>query len=298
MMKTSNLISLIWLQIFATTIMYGQNFKTFSLVSQQDSTSISYAHIFLDDKLASFTDELGTFKIDLNSNFKTLKIKHIAYQTMLVNKYALKNISELYMRENENFLDEVLISINKNPKHFSLLPEKSGKEYFMKSLDVTFPYDVKNAVYIPNQFKNGVYTIKNILFETRKGQEDPDSKYIPFMLNLMTVDSLTLLPKDKIFSQDLAVGKKENQKLMKVDVSSYDIEFPKNGIFIVVSLYDKEYYESNGFIERPGFGQTQIAKNSKFFELFWLPGRGVWDEPSYSKNRIQCRNFGLEVIEN
>lgn len=168
----------------------------------------------------------------------------------------------------------------------------------MKGLDVRFPYELKNAVYVPYEFKKGAYTIQNIVFQSRKGDDDPNTKYIPFKVNLMTVDTITSLPKDTLFKVDLAVGKRENQKLLKVDISDYNIEFPKEGIFVVVSLYDQDYYESNGFTDRPGFGQTQITNSSKFFELFWLPGKNTWEEPLYSQERIQCRNFGLEVVEN
>lgn len=297
MVKIIKLKNLIWLQFIVINISYGQNIETIKLLSERDSTSIEYAHILLDEKLVSFSDELGIFIIDMNSDFKTLVIKHLSYQTKEITKNDLTNMYEVYMEENENLLDEVVISAKKNPKHHVLLPDKAGKEYFMKGLDVLFPYNFKNAVYIPNEFKKGNHIIKNIVFEARKGYDDPDSKFIPFKINLMTVDSVTFLPKDKLFKEDLAVGKRENQKLLKVDISEYNIEFPKDGIFVVVSLYDKEYYESHGFIERPGFGQTQITKNSKFFELFWLPGKGTWDEPSYSKDRIQCRNFGIEAVE-
>lgn len=290
--------NLIWLQLVLVNMCYAQNIKMIELLSEQDSTAIEYAHIFLDEKLITTSDELGNFGIDMNSEFKTIMIKHLSFQSKEISKADCINMLEVYMEENENFLEEVVISTKKNPKHYMLLPEKSVKEYFMKSLDVVFPYEFKSAVYIPNEFKNDSHNIENIVFETRKGVDNPDSKYIPFMVNLMKVDSLTLLPKEKLFKEDLVVGKRENQKLMLVDVSEYNIEFPKEGIFVVVSMYDKDYYESHGFIERPGFGQTQISKNSKFFELYWIRTKGTWDEPNYSKNRIQCRNFGIELIEN
>ncbi len=134
----------------------------------------------------------------------------------------------------------------------------------MKSLDVLFPYNLKNAVYVPNEFKEGTHSIKNIVFETRKGFDDPNSRYILFIVNLMTVDTITSLPKDILFKEDLAVGKRENQKLLYVDISDYKIAFPKEGIFVVLSLYDQEYYESHGFKERPGWSNTNKKKLKVF----------------------------------
>ena len=76
-----------------------------------------------------------------------------------------------------------------------------------------------------------------------------------------------------------------------------EIPFPKNGIFVVVSLYDENYYLDNGFINKPSFGIVQLRKNSNFREMHYYTINGVyqWSEPFYSKEKIQSFNYGLEV---
>ncbi|RSK41413.1 peptidase associated/transthyretin-like domain-containing protein [Mangrovimonas spongiae] len=285
------------LSVIANQIGFAQNSKNIRLLSLKDSTSIDFAHIFLDEKLITYSDESGYFKVQLKNDFNILKIEHLTYETFKVVKSELKKQEVIFMKEKNNSLEEVVISVKKKPKKHILLPEKSYKELFMKGLDVRFPYSLKNAVYVPNELKGENYKIRNIVFQSRKGFDNPKGKYIPFKLNLMTVDTVTFLPKKNIFEKDLPVGKKENQKILKIDVSEYNLDFPEEGIFIVVSLYDKDYYLSKGFTDRPGFGQTQISNNSNFFELFWYPSKNRWEEPLYSKERIQCRNFGIEVVE-
>lgn len=289
--------NILFFQFIALNVCNGQNIETFNLLSERDSTVIEYAHIFLDERLVAYSDESGNFKIDLNQSFNIITIKHLSYQTKKITKNELKQFNTLYMREKENLLEDVVISNKKKLKKHVLLPEKRIKEFFMNGTDVRFPNNFIIAVYVPNEFKKVEYNIKSIVFESRKGSDDPNGKFVPFKVNLMTVDTVSCLPKNKIFDEDLTVGKKENQKLLKVDISSFDINFPKEGIFVVVSLYDQEYYLSNGFTNSPGFGQSQISKNSKFFELHLIKGTDIWKEPFYSQERIQCRNFGIEVVE-
>lgn len=289
---------LILCKLVGINIGYSQNIQTIKLLSEKDSNAVEYAHILLDEKLVTYSDESGNFKIDLNTKFNILAIKHLSYQTKEITKNDLKDITKFLLLEKENLLEEVIISSKKRSKKRLLLPEKSFKEFFMNGLDVSFPNNFIIAVYVPNEFKKVKYDIKSIVFESRNGSNNSSGKFVPFKVNLMTVDSVSHLPKNKIFDEELTVGKMENQKLLKVDISSFDINFPKDGIFVVVSLYDQEYYLSHGFTYKPGFGQSQIAKNSKFFELHWVNGRNIWEEPFYSRDRIQCRNFGVEVVEN
>ncbi len=110
----------------------------------------------------------------------------------------------------------------------------------------------------------------------------------------MTYDTIKEVPKEKIFKNDLTVGKKRGETVV-IDLSKEDlITFPKEGICVVVSVYRTEYYLSNGY-KPPRFHAVQIRKNSLFREYTNVTFSREWEEQMYSQMREQCFNFGVEI---
>lgn len=117
------------LLLIIINVSFGQNRKGFKLLSEKDSTGIEFAHIFLDEKLVTYSDESGNFEIDLNSNFHMLSIKHLSYQTKELTKNDLNNFNIILMREKETLLDEVVISTRKKLKTIYSYPKKVLKNF-------------------------------------------------------------------------------------------------------------------------------------------------------------------------
>lgn len=294
------------LKFFIVTLLFvipqissGQKNHRYLLCNRADSTKIDFAHIFLDNKLHTYSNENGMFEINSKFSCDSIKIEHLSFKTLKLSydEFSKKNI--FFLEESSIQLEEFLIITSKKKKKSGsiLLPEKSPRDLFMNKVDLRFPYQAKIAVFVPNNKKNNL-TIKNIIFQARGEAANTDNKYIPFKVNLMTVDNNTNGPKDYYFSNDLPVGKKENQNILKVNISDLiEIKFPNEGIFIVVSLYSEEYYKKNGYEERPGFATTQITKGSNFREYLGMMRRDgfTWSEASYSQDRIQCFSFGIEL---
>lgn len=288
--------NIIYITFFVFNYSYTQSIKEFKLLSEIDSTSIEYAHIIIDGKLKTYSNEKGKFKLNLDTKIDTLSISHLEFRMKnLLFDDIIKN-DTIYLQENSTVLDEVFLNKVKKVTKV-LLPKKSIRELNYGNKDLTFPYGFKIAVYVPNEEKTN-YFIKKIILKSKNKKAISNSKFIPFKINLMTCDTVNNIPDKPIFKEDLVVGKFENQPLVEINLAKIkEIPFPKNGIFVVVSLYDENYYLDNGFTNKPSFGIVQLRKNSKFRQLNYYSINGIyqWWEPFYSKEKIQSFNFGIEV---
>lgn len=286
-------------------------FKLFSqirlIVVSDDGDAVSYAHIFLDNKAYTYSDEYGEFKIDSRQTFDTLKISHLSYETKLILYKDVVDKLMITLKEKNNILEEVAVtSTGKKRKKQVLIPEKAARgpydirlisDFGVNTFGVDESSDEINlskAVYVPNVkgYENAVIT-KIILHSVDK-EIKGDTKYIPFRVNLMTYDTIAKLPKEKIFEEDLLVGKKRGQTI-EIDLSEIElVDFPKEGICVMVSVYHTEYYNNNGFYP-PAF---DVANNNLdgFREYVkGLVAGDQWEEQGISKDRLQVFNWGIEI---
>lgn len=273
-----------------------------------EENAVPYAHVFLDDMLYTHSDDNGEFKIDTSQKFQTVKVTHLSYKTALFGYNAVAQYNVIRLEDKATILNQVSITASKKKrKKKIILPERAPKDYFgsdhdlfiLNETDTSMDEDNKEiraakAVYIPNEDKKKRALITKIILNSVDNQDKVDAAYVPFTVNLMTYDTITKLPKEKIFSEDLAVGKKKGEKLI-IDLSDVGlVEFPKEGICIVVSVYSTLHYNNKGFLSPPKFDAVSIKKSSDFREYYSFYGSN-WKENAYSQAREQCFNFGIEA---
>ncbi|GAA3779249.1 hypothetical protein [Corallibacter vietnamensis] len=286
---------------FAFTLnCFCQSKVVYKVLSAKDSTSIEYAHILLNEKILAYSNQKGEIIFDENipEDNDVLKLSHLTYSQITIRYEDLKRTKNIYLNEKINSLDEVILKTGKRKKTNRLLPERSVLDPLYDRKDVTFPNSLEIAVYIPN-YKKKEYFINKIILNSKNKAQKGDNKYIPFKVNLMTIDTTTHLPDKKIFKEDLSVGKLENQKLVEIDLKNQEeVIFPKEGICIFVSLYSEEFYLQSGFDKRPSFGVVQIKERSQFreYKKHYLANENSWIEAGYSQRREQCFDFGIEII--
>lgn len=290
---------------------FGQINPVFKIISEKDSTKVDFAHIFLNNKLYTYSNENGEFTVKSNQIFDTLKITHLSFETKFISYDELQKDKKITLKEKVNILDEVSITVNrKKRKTQTVSPEKSIFNLLPKKRDIRLLYEtgrridgedtkaitnIAKAVYVPNKNQNKNTIITKIILNSIDSPIEGDSVYIPFKVNLMTYDTINYIPKDRIFKEDLAVGKKRGETVT-IDLSKEGfIEFPKEGICIVVFVYHTEYYLLQGYNNPPAFDAVQIRKNSKFREYASYSYEGQWREQLYSVLREQCFNFGVEI---
>ncbi|CEN43617.1 conserved exported hypothetical protein [Capnocytophaga canis] len=283
--------------------------QEYTLLDKQ-GIAVSYAHLFLDDVFFAYSDEKGKFNIP-QKPFEKLEIQHISFQTKTLKRIELPENKQIVLEENTFVLSEVEVSSPKKRKRKTLLPEKSLLNTIMEKADIQLIYThgsnrieysflptvyESKAVYIPNEKPNKKAFIKKIILESRDKQIEGDTLYIPFRVNLMSYDTIANLPNEKIRTEDWVVGKRVGERVeIEVD-KSVILEFPKEGICVMVSVYVPEFY-INKRMTPPRFETVSIIKSSLFREYKLTHRRDLqfWEEMPYSKIREQCFNFGIEV---
>lgn len=306
-MFKSNLIYLLVLLVFIPSRLFSQ----YKIIDQNTTVAVPYAHIFLDNKFYTYSNENGEFTIAAKQKFDTLKVAHLSYETKLIGYKDVQNTTTISVKEKINTLDEVAITVKrKTRKTKILLPERANRDFFSKDYDIALLFEmgttsgkdeysenvISRAVYVPNENQKVDARINKIILNSVDKEIDGDFNYIPFRVNLMTYDTITKLPKEKIFAEDLLAGKKKGQKVV-IDLSKEGFtEFPKEGICVVVMVYHTAYYVNNGINNLPKFNTVSLRKNSGFHEYcFGMDEDEVWKEQFYSQTREQCFDFGIEV---
>lgn len=289
-----------FLNLFFVISLYSQSNKTIQILNKSDSTAIESANIFIDDKFFTNSDNQGYFSINTIKDFTTLKISHIIFGNTFFTKDVIINTDKIYIEEKTNNLEEVKIGFQKKIKKI-IFPEKDILS--LKKNGVSFPFNSEVAIYVPNDDQLEEYSIKKIIIKTEKNQfiKNNNSKYVPFEVNLYSVDSIKGLPDEKIFKDNFFAVRNKTEDNVTIDLSYISrTQFPKNGIFIVIGLFDEDYYNKMGYFEKPSFKVVRKKKKSNFKEYHrMLIGgeKGDWIEPMYSKVNLQCFYFGLEIIK-
>jgi len=302
---SSNILTLL-------TLLFGLQVYSQKIISREGNAPVAYAHILLDHKIYTYSDDKGEFSIATKQLFDTITISHLSYKTLSLSRADFIKNNIIIVDEKQNELKEVSITVSKKKKKAeTLLPEKSLRDKLYSKdnhrlVIETVPDSrkegaapdailISKAVYVPNekQIENAV--IKKIILTSNPKKKQDNEPYAPFKVNLMTFDTITKLPGEKIFAEDLAVGKRRGETVI-IDLSREDlITFPKEGICVVVSVYDTMYYLNMGNLTPPAFKPALIPKSSAFREYtFGLLG-DYWEEASYSIERTQCFDFGIEI---
>ncbi|OYU79184.1 MAG: hypothetical protein CFE23_15210 [Flavobacterium sp. BFFFF1] len=280
--------------------LYSQNNKTIQLLNKIDSTAIASANVFVDDQFVSNSDDQGFFSVPASREFSAVKISHVLFGSVVFTKAAILKTEKIYLEEKTSQLDAVNISGHKKIEKL-IFPEKSTLN--LKKNGVSFPYNTEVAVFVPNDRLLDSYYISKIIIKTAKNQfiKSNDAKYIPFEVNLYSVDPVSGLPGTKVFNDNFFAVRKQDDADVSIDLSAMPwTAFPDNGIFIVVGLFNEAYYVGMGYSQKPSFGVVRRKKKSNFKEYHrnLVDGEpGEWTEPMYSKFNLQCFNFGLQITK-
>lgn len=272
----------------------------YKILSQNDSIEIKDAAITLQNGKVHFSNDLGLFCF--KKKYDSILISHINYKNKYFFINTLNNSNKLYLEEKKGELEEVII-VNKKRKLKRILPNKSFLSYFaFKGHNAGF--NTIYATYLPNSKKHEAI-IKNILIEPSEGYwGDPKKQYMPFKVNLYSVDSLTKLPKTKILLDTILVSKKKGGKrYVIVNIKKYRIEFPLEGIFVSVQTLPEYEYKLRNSIshEAPAFKILNKEKNSKNITYY----RRLNEYGEIKKDWIDetlpglyfIYNFGIEILK-
>ncbi len=298
---------ILFIYLFISLNLYSQEKSQYRVLSALDSIPIENAYVSINGFLETVTDKSGRFKI--KNDFETIQISHLVFNPIVMTKFDLNEENTIYLNEKIEGLDEILIKSNKTSK--ILLPSeelgiglhrKKGFRLNQNSVYVTF---------IPNDIGEECL-ISKIIVEVygEMYQENTNKAFMPFRVNLFTINKETKLPGEKLLKESLLTSNKgrSESKMVYVDISDYLIDFPKEGIFVTVeslNLLELESFNIPAHI--PSFRAIKKKNKSKYvgYQRVYTWNRLTMDKDSIYIDWIDKKmnsgilrntyNFGIEV---
>jgi hypothetical protein len=282
------------------------------LIVNANKQAIEGVNALFSEGLYAQSDKEGKM-IFANQPKENVVFTHLGYDTLKVAFSKLKDT--LILKEKSNILNEVVIS--KKTKRTKLFPKKYNLNLVanMATLGTGSPLHYKEqiGVFVPNEDENRVKYIQKVFlraeeYESVTNPNTPNKnlihwkkeKYAPFKVNLYTADSLIGIPSKKLFEEDFVVQLKLGEKYAVLELTKeQQLQMPNGGVFVVISSYDKEYYERLGLRSSPYFEEVvtnskslykQYRTVSRYGELIWVRDDRAW--------KYNCLlDVGFEVTE-
>lgn len=232
--------------LFLSTNLFSQEvlFKG-RLLDAKTKVPVVYANIsFLKTSKGVSSIENGTFAMSINQKYLNgnVHISCLNYKDTIV-KAATLNATTLLMQPKLNQLEEAVLTKRVNRV---FLQDKVKKKVHgvhsagMRMMAKYFPFDRKN--------KYCNYLSKVTLYFSKR-----HNKKSKFRVRVFNRDAITGLPKEDLLNVNLPITISEGQLRTEVDLSNFDIEMPKNGVFIAFEKlfipfneYGKKQVDSDG----------------------------------------------------
>lgn len=231
-----------------------------SLKDKVTNFPIAYANIWKEKQLYRSTDSLGVFKVEEQDLGMEIKITCVGY------KDAVLKLSEvLTLDPNPIALNEVKIVKRKFEKPIKLGKAKRGDSVY------AVQYDAKNGM-CAKFFENTSHTafINTVKFCASTSN---NNRIVNLLLYSVGENGE---PKEIMNTENIIVKLKKGTHIAEVEISNLEIEFPKEGVFVVIQHLlleqNKEYakpYYPNAFFYEPsiaidftnGYKDTWYFKN-------------------------------------
>lgn len=274
--------------LFISTQLFSQkiNFKG-KLVDKETQEPIVYANIsFLNSNKGISSNEDGTFSMNLNKKYLESKV-HISCLNYKDTIVLAKDLHQktMYLESLNIVLDEIVLS-KKIDQQVVLGEVKSRVEGVhtsgMRMLAKYFPSDkrAKCCSYLET-------------IEIHFAKKNNHRKKAKFRIRIFSKDDKTGLPKDDILNVNLPVEIEEGQQKTTIDISNYNIEMPKNGLFIAFEklfIPFNEYGQNdsdteNEFLYAPIIGYTKYTKKDRN-ENFYTFTKGKWKASPLGKIKM------------
>ncbi len=246
--------------------LHGQT--SISLRDKATNLPIAYANIWKDKQLYRSSDSTGAFVVDQKEIGNEFKITCVGYKDTV-----LKMSEVLTLEPNAIALNEVKIIKRKFEKIAKLGKAKRGDSVY------AVQFDAKNGItakYFENT--NNTSFINSVKFCASASE---NNRIISLLFYTVGENGE---PKEILNTENMIVKIKKGTHVAEVDVSNLSIEFPKEGVFVVLQhvlleqnkLYAKPFYP-NAFLYEPciAIDFTQGYKDTWYFkEEKWYKNNG------------------------
>ena len=236
---------LLGLILFSPSLLLGQ-FTIHGVVASNKNQVLPLSNIVLLNKnTGTITDENGGFKLSNILPTDSIKISNIAYFSKIVAIKGIKNNDTIFLTENIRGIKGVVIRNSKNYKQEVTL----GMNGYPNNGSFRLAPGNQIATFIANgQEKEG--WIKGVSFKVKDFGKCNNS----IRLRLLQLDTIGSKPSSDMLNENILIKSSDLKKSNYIDLSSYKIFMPKEGLFILLEwIYPDKDCDKNSF--------TSIAAN-------------------------------------
>lgn len=289
--------------VFISSQLFSQNvtFKG-TLLNIKSNKPVVYANIsFLTKNVGTSTLENGTFTLTINKKLLKEKV-HISclnYKDTIVSaKYLHTKL--FFLEPKEIQLKEIIVS-KKIEKEKVVSAIKNRNVSIGLSGRMEVPWAVARYFKYTPAYKETPYvkSVTVFLVERQKQQSK-------FRIRVFLKDTVLNLPAEDLLTQNVVVFVSKRQKKIQIDLSAYDLEMPKEGVFVALErlhipynfyldvVHFKDSIRENIIGVRPKFGGI-LDENEKRYSF----KNGIWktvekDTP-ISKNKTVVPAISLTL---
>jgi hypothetical protein len=233
---------LIYFIFFASQFLQGQ--VPITLRNKLTIEPIPYANIWKDKSLYKTSDSVGVFYVDTKDVGDSIKITCIGFKDTIV-----KLSNEIILEPSAISLDEVAIVNRKFEKKVRQGKAKRGDSFYGVQWDSKM---ASVAKFFPNVNKEASFLSKVRFFVFTS------SKNRKLIILIYSVDK-DGKPGELLSNENIVFNPKKGNHIAEIDLEKLYIEFPKEGIFVVINhplleqnkLYSADNPNPNGFIYEP-----------------------------------------------
>jgi hypothetical protein len=213
---------------------FSNDVKRVYLRSLSTDKTVESVAVYSDNEFYGYSNNRGVIELKGLSDSSVLIFTHPGYITVQVKCDSLPKKAVIKLKQSSNSIKEIEVVAHNTFERVlrTILSVVKGRS-------ITRP-DETIYTYIPHECNRYIKTIKYRLVDY-KGMKDV--KYLPFKANIYSVDTVSKLPLKAILKDSL-IKKRDNKLWVKMDVSSYKIKVPKEGLFIAFITLEHIFYGS------------------------------------------------------
>ncbi|CAM3968024.1 hypothetical protein FLAN108750_02225 [Flavobacterium antarcticum] len=284
---------LLYFFLLISYISFAQSQK-YLLLDNETRLAIENVNIDFRNGKGTHSDKKGLFLVP--ENIDSIEISYIGYESLELNVKSMND--SIFLIRSAEILKEVNVDLKKE----ILIPKGKGVDFLKTFNGVNSTFGRRLAVLIPNDLGENVWISKIIIGVKSEYRGPKETINLPFMINLAVLDTINGTPSKLLFEDNIQVRKSLKSKDVVFELPDRII-LPKEGIFVVVSVPDVDYYGHypiKGRIYAPSF-EIVLKRSSKNFKSF-MSGFKMNDSDKYnweitSFNEYSNFRFGIEVIK-
>lgn len=284
-MSMKKLFRAVFILIFLPlTRLYSQNNEFSAFLIDNERKPISYASIvFTSKESGTIADSNGMFILKSFSKTDSIKISAISYESVVIAVKDIHDKDTIILRTKSNILSEVVVTTRRKTSaniELGFFNKRNNGSFILRP-------GAQIAVFIENKNKISGY-IDAVMFKLK---DIPKCSY-SLRIRLLKPNKI-IFPEDDMLLENYIIESNTFKKKNYIDISNFNIAFPKEGIFVVLEWLDKSNNCHNPKMT------ILIANIDQSDNLVWFNYRDrIWtkrrNEPVINGN-FMTPNFSLKI---